>query len=120
MHEHGGRLGVTRVVQTRYKVVVVVVVILLLFLEGVGVKISVPVNSYGQVRTVSSPNHTFSWASNQYCVQILSLLTDNNPSGMINGREENERSNLVMINLVLRVRASPVSLCSVLEQEHQF
>ena len=43
------------------------------------------VNSYGHGGTVSSPNHTFSWASlnkrnfNQYFVHILLLVTDNNP-----------------------------------------
>ena len=39
------------------------------------------------VGTVSSPNHTFSWASLnkqiQYFVHILSLVTDNNPFRMI-------------------------------------
>ena len=40
------------------------------------------VNSYGHGRTVSSPNHTFSWASlnNQYFVHILLLVTDNKVS----------------------------------------
>ena len=44
-----------------------------------------PVNSYGHVRAVSSPNHIFflgklEQAVNQYFVHILSLVTDNNPS----------------------------------------
>ena len=30
---------------------------------GCAVYISVPVNSYGQVKTVTLPNYTFSWAS---------------------------------------------------------
>ena len=42
------------------------------------------VNSYGHCGTVSSPNHTFSWASlgkleqavNQYFMHILSFVTD--------------------------------------------
>ena len=43
------------------------------------------VNSYGHGRMASSPNHTFflgkpEQAVNQYFVQILSLVTDNNPS----------------------------------------
>ena len=45
----------------------------------------VPVNNNGHYWTVSSPNHTFSWASlgkleqgvNQYFVHILSLVTEN-------------------------------------------
>ena len=46
------------------------------------------VNSYGHCGTVSSPNHTFflgklEQAVNQYFVHILSLVTDNNPSWMI-------------------------------------
>ena len=44
----------------------------------------VPVNRYGHYWTVSSPNHTFSWASlgrleqavNQFIVHILWLVTD--------------------------------------------
>ena len=45
----------------------------------------VPVNSYGHVRTVSSPSHTFflgnlEQAVDQYFVHILSFVTDNNPS----------------------------------------
>ena len=40
----------------------------------------VPVSSYGRVRTVSSPYHTFSWAVNQCLMHILSPVTDNNPS----------------------------------------
>ena len=47
-----------------------------------------PVNIYGQGGTVSSPNHTFflgklEQAVNQYFVHILSLVTDNNRSWMI-------------------------------------
>ena len=49
------------------------------------------VNSYGHGGTVSSPNHTFflgklEQAVNQYFVHILSLVTDNNPSWMIQGK----------------------------------
>ena len=45
----------------------------------------VQVSSYGHVRTVSSPNHTFFLGKldlvvNQYFVHILSFVTDNNPS----------------------------------------
>ena len=45
----------------------------------------VSVNSYGHVKTVSWPNHTFflgklDLAVNQYFLYILSLVTDNNPS----------------------------------------
>ena len=47
----------------------------------------VPGNSYGHSGTVSLPNHTFFWqleqAVNQYFVHILSFVTDNNPSWMI-------------------------------------
>ena len=44
-----------------------------------------PVKSYGRVRMVNSPNHTFVLGKldlvvNQYSVHLLSLLTDNNPS----------------------------------------
>ena len=51
------------------------------------------VNSYGHGGTVSSPNHTFflgkiEQAVNQYLVHILSLVTDNNPSWMIQGKGE--------------------------------
>ena len=50
-----------------------------------GLVLYVLVNSYGHVRTVSSPNHIFilgklDLAVNQYFVHILSLVTDNNPS----------------------------------------
>ena len=38
------------------------------------------VTSYGHGGTVSSPNHTFEQAINQYFVHILSLVADNNPS----------------------------------------
>ena len=41
-----------------------------------GLRFCVQVNSYGHVKTVSSPNQTFSWAS----LDILSLVIDNNPS----------------------------------------
>ena len=46
------------------------------------------VNSNGHGGTVSSPNYTFflgklEQAVNQYVVHILSLVTDNNPSWMI-------------------------------------
>ena len=46
--------------------------------------LNIPVNSYGHVGIVSSPNHTFflgklDSAVNQYFVHILSLVTDNNP-----------------------------------------
>ena len=45
------------------------------------------VNSYGHGGAVSSPNHTFlEQAVNQYFVHILSLVTDNNPSWMIQGK----------------------------------
>ena len=45
----------------------------------------IPVNIYGHVGTVRSPNHTFflsklDQAVNQYFVHILLLVTDNNPS----------------------------------------
>ena len=43
-----------------------------------GLLLNVPVNSYGHVGTVSSHNRTFSWASNQYFVHILSIVIDNN------------------------------------------
>ena len=44
----------------------------------------VPLNSYGHVGTVISPNHTFfigkhNLAVNQYFVHILWLVTDHNP-----------------------------------------
>ena len=47
----------------------------------------IPVNSYGHVETVSSPNHTFSLGKldlvdNQYFVRIYWLVTDINPSGI--------------------------------------
>ena len=50
-----------------------------------GLLLYVPVNNYGPVGTVSSPNHTFflgklERAVIQYFVHILSLVTDNNPS----------------------------------------
>ena len=45
----------------------------------------IPVNSYGHVGTVSSPNHTFfldklEQVVNQCFMHILSLVIDNNPS----------------------------------------
>ena len=45
----------------------------------------VPVDSYGHVRTVSSPNHTLlpgklEQAFSQYFVHIHLLVTDSNPS----------------------------------------
>ena len=47
--------------------------------------LNIPVNSYGNVGMVSSPNHTFFLGKldlvvNQYLVLILSLVTDNNLS----------------------------------------
>ena len=50
-----------------------------------GLILYIPVNSYGHVGMVSSPNHTFfldklDYVVNQYFVHILSLVTDNNPS----------------------------------------
>ena len=50
-----------------------------------GSMLYVPVNSYGHVGMVSSPNHTFSLgkleqAVNKYLVHILLLVTDNNAS----------------------------------------
>ena len=55
------------------------------------------------VGTVSSPNHTFSWAiltkqlTSTLCT-YFSLVTDNSPS-WISGREENGHRNYFMINL---------------------
>ena len=40
----------------------------------------VSVNSYGHVETVSSPNHTFSWASLTKQLHILLPVTDINSS----------------------------------------
>ena len=62
-----------------------------------------PVNSYGHVEKVSSPNHTFFLGKldlvvNQYFMHTISLVTYNNPS-WIRGREENVRKNYFMINL---------------------
>ena len=50
-----------------------------------GLVLYVPVYSYSHVGTVSSPNHTFflgklDLAVNQYFMNILSLVTDNNPT----------------------------------------
>ena len=55
------------------------------------VLIYVPVNSYGHFRMVSSPNHTFflgklERALKKYVVHLLSLLTDNNPSRIIQSK----------------------------------
>ena len=60
----------------------------------------IPVNSYGHGGTVSSPNHTFSWASlNKWLtikfVHIILLVTDNT----LLKWEENDHSNYFMINL---------------------
>ena len=65
------------------------------------------VNSYGHGGTVSSTNHTFSLASfkqavNQYFMQILSLVTYNNPSWMIQ-RKGGERPNHCMFVVTLYV-----------------
>ena len=56
-----------------------------------GLLLYVPVNSYGHVGTVSSPNHTFflgnlEQAVNHYFMHILLLVTDNNPSWMNQGK----------------------------------
>ena len=58
----------------------------------------VPVNSYGHYGTVSSPNHIFfSWASlNQYFMDILSLVTDNEP--FLNDSAEGSRVNVEFIS----------------------
>ena len=56
----------------------------------------VPVNSYGDVVTVSSPINTF-FLVNQ-CPVILSLVTDNNLC-WVSGREENGHRNYFMINI---------------------
>ena len=53
----------------------------------------VPVNSFDHGGTISSPNHTFflgkfEEAVNQYFVHILLLVTDNNPSWMIQRKGE--------------------------------
>ena len=50
-----------------------------------GLMFNVPVNSYGNVRMVSSPNSTFflgklDSAVNQYFMHIIQLVADNNPS----------------------------------------
>ena len=62
------------------------------------------VNSYGHGGTVSSPNHTFSWASlnkqltSTSCTYFrLSLTTT--LLGLLSGREENDRRNYFMINI---------------------
>ena len=62
------------------------------------------VNSYGHGGTVSSPNHTFSWASlnkqltSTSCTYFRLLLTTNLLE-WFSGREENDRRNYFMINL---------------------
>ena len=60
-------------------------------------------NSYGHVRTVSLPDHTFSWANLNKrltsTVHIISLVIDNNPLKWFSGREENGRRNYFMVNL---------------------
>ena len=63
--------------------------------------LNVTVNSYGHVRTVSSPNHTFplgqlDQAVYPYFVYIISLATDNNPS-RTSGRKDNDPINYFMI-----------------------
>ena len=45
------------------------------------------VNSFGHGGTVSSPNNSLEQAFNHYFVHILSLVTDNNPSSMIQQKE---------------------------------
>ena len=50
-----------------------------------GLLLYVPGNNYGHVGMVSSPNHTFFLGKleqevNQYFMDILLLVTDNNPS----------------------------------------
>ena len=62
------------------------------------------VNSYGHCGTVSSPNHTFSWASlnkqltstscTYFRLQLTTTLLE-----WFSGREENDRRNYFMINL---------------------
>ena len=69
----------------------------------VGLIIYAPVNSYGHVGMVSSPNHIFFLGKldlvvNQYFLHILLLVTDNNPS-WISGREENGGRNYFIIEL---------------------
>ena len=62
------------------------------------------VNSYGHCGTVSSPNHTFSWASlnkqltSNSCTYIRLKLTTTLLE-WISGKEENDRRNYFMINL---------------------
>ena len=62
------------------------------------------VNSYGHCGTVSSPNHTFSWAglnkrlTSNSCTYFRLLLTTTLLE-WISGREENDRRNYFMINL---------------------
>ena len=61
------------------------------------------VNSYGHCGTVSSPNHTFSWASlnkqltSTSCTYFRLLLTTTLLE-WFSGREENDRRNYFMIN----------------------
>ena len=66
-----------------------------------GLVVYVPVNSYGHVGTVSSPNLTFLPSLTKQLTStlyILLLVTDNNTSG-ISRREENYRRHYFMINL---------------------
>ena len=64
----------------------------------------VPVNNYGHGGTVSSPNHTFSWAglnkrlTSNSCTYFRLKLTTTLLE-WISGREENDRRNYFMINL---------------------
>ena len=63
------------------------------------------VNSYGHSGTVSSPSHTFSWASlnkqltSTSCTYFLLQLTTTLLE-WFSGREENDRRNYFMINLL--------------------
>ena len=57
-----------------------------------GLKLYLPVNSYGHVEMVSSHNQTFflgklDQAVNQYFVYIISLVVDNNPFESAEGRK---------------------------------
>ena len=65
---------------------------------GLVFMLNVPVNSFGHVETVSSPNHFFlgklDKAVNQYFVHILLLVTDNNPSKFLNEGKENDCKNI--------------------------
>ena len=66
---------------------------------GFGLKLNVPVNSYGHPCKVISPNHTFflgklDYAVNQYFVHILRLLLTTTILELAGGRR-----NYFMINL---------------------